>query len=250
MWRRVTRGLVLAVLATLLTSSAFAQAQTISALDFPDPSVTQSGVVLVKGWALDPRAISKAELYVDDTFQYPLITGLPRIDVEQIYPNWPGIHNVAPGFQTGFLASRFTNGPHTVAVKLTFSDGQVIELGRRAINIDNTLNQPPFGNVDLPDASGIYNASGSFPVVGWAADTDGIARVELLVDGAVMQGAVYGDARPDVGNSFPDFPAALFSGFIANMDATRLAEGVHLLEIRAVDNQGAQRLIGRRQIQG
>ena len=26
---------------------------------------------------------------------------------------------------------------------------------------------------------GIYNAAGSFPVVGWAADTDGIERVDV-----------------------------------------------------------------------
>jgi len=249
MWRRVTRGLVLAVLATLLTSAAMAQTDPIAALDFPDPSVTQSGVVLVKGWALDPQSLSKAELFVDDTDQGRLVQGLPRIDVEQAYPNWPGIHDVAPGFQTGFLASRFTNGAHTVAVKLYYSDGRIFELGRRAINIDNTINQPPFGSLDIPDASGTFNASGSFPVVGWAADTDGIARVDVYVDNAILQGAVYGDARPDVGNSFPDFPAALFSGFIANIDATRLDEGVHLLEVRATDNQGTQRLIGRRQIQ-
>ena len=55
MWRRVTRGLVLAVLATLLTSAGFAQNTPIAALDFPDPNVPQSGVVLVKGWALDPK---------------------------------------------------------------------------------------------------------------------------------------------------------------------------------------------------
>ena len=46
---------------------------------------------------------------------------------------------------------------------------------------------------------------------------------------------MYGDPRPDVGNTFPDFPAALFSGFIANIDTTRIQDGVHLLEVRATD---------------
>jgi hypothetical protein len=249
MWRWVTRCLVLTVLATLLTSSAFGQ-ELIAALDFPDPAVTQSGVVLVKGWVLDPGQVTKIELYVDDQFQQRAVSGLPRIDVIEAYPNYPGIQNIAPGFETGFLASRFTNGPHTVMVKVFFSDGRSPELGRRTVTIDNTLNQAPFGSVDIPDlGGGIYNAAGSFPVVGWAVDTDGIARVDVYMDNGILQSAMYGDTRPDVGNTFPDFPSALFSGYIANIDTTRIQNGVHLLEVRATDRLGVSRLIGRRQVQ-
>src|SRR5258706_10452418 len=118
MWRWVTRGLVLSVLA-LCTSTVFAQAtDIIGSVDAPDPGLPQTGMVLVKGWVLDPSAVSKVELYVDDQFRQNLNTGLPRIDVEQAYPNFPGIHNVAPGFQTGFTASRFSNGAHTVSLKV------------------------------------------------------------------------------------------------------------------------------------
>ncbi|HEV2720682.1 MAG TPA: hypothetical protein VG323_11735, partial [Thermoanaerobaculia bacterium] len=68
MWRWIPRCLVLTTLATLLTSSALAQ-DFIGALDFPDPATPQSGVVLVKGWALDPGPISRIDLFVDDQFQ-------------------------------------------------------------------------------------------------------------------------------------------------------------------------------------
>ena len=179
MWRWVTRGLVLTVLALCIPTALHAQ-DLIAALDFPDPSVPNSGMILVKGWVLDPVSVTKIELYVDDQFQYNLNKGLPRIDVLEAYPNYPGIQNIAPGFQSGFQANRFTNGAHTVMVKVYFQDGRVFELGRRTILIDNTINQAPFGSVDIPDASGIYNASGSFPVVGWALDTDGIGRVDIV----------------------------------------------------------------------
>jgi N-acetylmuramoyl-L-alanine amidase len=249
MWRWVTRGLVLS-LAALLSTAAFAQSTDfVGALELPDPGVPQSGVILVKGFALDLQQIYKIELYVDDVFQHNVNTGIPRIDVVEAYPNWPGIHNAAPGFQTGFLASRFSNGPHTVSVKVFTSDKRVVEVGRRSINIDNTINQSPFGSVDIPDLSGIYNASGSFPVSGWATDTDGILRVDVLIDDLNMQAAMYGDPRPDVGNTYPDFPAALFSAFIANVDTTRVPDGVHLLTVRATDRLGMARVIGRRQIQ-
>ena len=66
------------------------------------------------------------------------------------YPNWPGIQNIAPGFQIGVLASRFSNGNHTVEVRVITSDHTVTALGRRTITIDNTINQTPFGNLDIP----------------------------------------------------------------------------------------------------
>lgn len=250
MWRWVTRGLVLTFSVALSIPALFAQSTDfIGALDLPDPNVTQTGVILVKGFALDAQGISKIELYVDDQFQHRVNSGLPRIDVVEAYPNWPGIQNSAPGFLTGFLASRFSNGPHTVEVRAFTSAGQVVPFGRRTINIDNTLNQAPFGQIDQPDAAGIYNTSGSFPVVGWTTDTDGIARVDVQIDDGILQSALYGDPRPDVGNTYPDFPAALFSGFIANVDTTRTQDGVHTLTVRATDRLGVSRLIGRRTVQ-
>src|SRR5262249_43902829 len=134
-------------------------------------------------------------------------------------------------------------------VRIRQSDNSIVVLGRRTIDIDNTINQPPFGSVDTPDLANAYNASGSFPVQGWAADTDGIASVDIYMDGGILQAAVYGDARPDVANTFPDFPAALYSWFIANIDSTRLTDGIHYMEVKATDRQGLTRLIGARQLQ-
>ena len=248
MWRWVTRGLVLGFVTAILTPAVLAQG-FVASVDEPDPAVTQTGLVKVRGFVLDPATVSKIELYVDDQFQHKATLNLPRIDVLEAYPNYPGIFNLAPGFQVGFNAARFTNGPHTVSLKVFLSDNSVQEIGRRTIQIDNTLNQAPIGAVDIPDLGGTYNAVGSFPVVGWSADTDGVARVDVLMDGAVLQNAIYGDERPDVGNTFADFPAAEFSGFIANIDTTRMQNGVHLLEVKSVDRLGASRLIGRRTVQ-
>lgn len=253
MWRRVTRGLVLAFLSALLIPALIAQTPggVIGQLELPDPNVTQGGVVLVRGWVFDPAQISRIEFYVDDQFQYPAVMGLPRIDIVEAYPNYAGLHtSFSPGFQTGFLASRFTTGPHTVFMKVYFSDGRIDELGRRTINVDTTLKQSPFGSVDQPEGrSAAYNASGSFPLVGWAAAADGISHVDVYIDGGNMQSAMYGDMRPDVGSSFPDFAGALYSGFIANIDTTRVQDGVHLIEVKAVGKNGITRLLGSRNVQ-
>jgi hypothetical protein len=250
MWRRVTRGLVLAFLGSLLVPALLAQTtEAFGALEYPDPDVPQSGVILAKGWFLDPAAISRIALYVDDQFVANANSSLPRIDIVQAYPAWPGIQHIAPGFSIGVLASRFTNGPHPLVIKVFHSDGTVTELGRRTIQVNNSLNQSPFGSVDIPDLVGITNAAGTFPVSGWALDTDGVARVEVLIDNGVVQNAMYGDPRPDVSNAFADWPDALYSAFVANVDTTRIHDGVHTLDVRATDRLGVSRLIGRRTVQ-
>jgi hypothetical protein len=257
MWRWVTRGLVLTLILSLFVPALVAQTTTApppdfaGSLDSPDPNVTQTGMILVKGFALDPVGtnIARVDLYVDDQFQYKANTNIPRIDVEQAFPNYPGIHTAAPGFQTGFLASRFSNGTHVVHVRITLADGRAFELGRRTITIDNTANQAPFGALDIPGAAGTYNVSNSFPVLGWAADTDGIAHVDVQIDDLSMQEVMYGDARPDVSTAFPDFPSALYSGFVANIDSTRIQDGLHQLAVYATDRLGIRKQIGRRTIQ-
>jgi hypothetical protein len=250
MWRWATRGLVLTLMALLLTPALVAQTEFLGGLDRPDGSVTQSGIVLIQGWFLDPGAISKIQLYIDDQFVHDqVLFNQPRIDISEAYPNYPGIHTARPGFVTGFLSSNYTNGPHTIEIIVVMSDGRHIPMGRRTINIDNTVNQSPFGFVDIPDLRGTYNASGSFPVTGWAADGDGVNRVDVLIDGSVMQAAMYGDARPDVAAVYPDFPPAAFSGFVAHVDTTRIADGVHTLTVRVIDKFGLSREIGRRVVQ-
>lgn len=248
MWRWVTRCLILTV-GALLAPALYAQLTFTGDVDAPDPGRTHSGVVLVKGWALDPHAISKIELWIDDQFQHDALMFQPRIDIVEAYPDWPGIHSARPGFITGFLASRFPNGPHTLEIRILTSDGGIHFLGRRTININNSINQAPFGFVDIPDGNGIYNISGSFPVNGWAADTDGIQRIEVLIDDGVLQAAMHGDPRPDVGATFPDFSGAMFSGYVANIDSTRIQNGLHTLTVRAIDRLGMSNLIGRRQVQ-
>ena len=249
MWRWVTRGLVLSLVA-LFAPLLFAQtAPFLADIDSPAATSTQSGMIVVKGWVLDPNQLSELHLYVDDQFQHKAIIFLPYIDVIESHPDWPGIHNARPGFITGFSANRFTNGPHTIEMRALSSNGDVNVFGRRTITIDNTRNQAPFGFLDIPDASAVHNVSGSFPAVGWAADLDGIQRVEVLIDDAIIQSAMYGDPRPDVAGTFPDFPGAQFSGWVANINTTRFRNGVYTLTVRAIDTLGMSNLIGRRTVQ-
>lgn len=249
MWRRVTRGLVLVGLLSLLLPGLYAQ-NFVGGIDAPKDTEVVSGYVLVRGWALDQQVISRVDLYIDDQFQFSSwnIT-LPRIDVIAAYPDFPGIQNRKPGFLVGFSTATLSDGAHTIYALATTSDHRSYVFGTRTIVVNNSINKPPIGVVDIPDDSAFYDANGSFPVAGWAIDSDGIGRIDVMIDGTNMQSAIYGDARPDVGNTFPDQPSTLFSGFVAHVDTTRLLDGVHTLQVRATDRQGFGQVIAKRTVQ-
>jgi N-acetylmuramoyl-L-alanine amidase len=250
MWRWVTRTVVLGCVLALFAPALPAQTNGfVGIVELPTEGQEVTGMVIVRGFVLDAVDVVRIDLFVDDQFQHSANINIPRIDVIEIFPDSEGIQGRVPGFQTGFTAARFAIGPHTVHVEVVTSDGRTREVGRRTVVVNNQVNQSPFGSVDIPDSNGVHDASGSYPVLGWAADVDGIEQVDIVIDGLTYQQAVYGDGRPDVANSFPDLPAILHSGFIAHVDTTRIPEGVHQLHVRATDRRGMSRIIGRRTIQ-
>ncbi|MBW3672462.1 MAG: hypothetical protein KY432_12425, partial [Acidobacteria bacterium] len=132
MWSRVARGLVLVVIVSFLVPAASAQ-DFLGFIEKPVAGETVSGMVLVQGWSLTLSPISKVELYVDDQFQHEALIDLPRIDIVEAYPTWAGIQTRKPGFQTGFLASRLSNGPHTIHMVVVTENNESFEIGRRTI---------------------------------------------------------------------------------------------------------------------
>src|SRR5204863_8850911 len=109
MWRWVTRGFVLALLGALLAPALTAQVTFVGDVEKPDPAVTQSGMILVQGWALDLATINKIDLYFDDQYLHNLVLNLSSIDIVKAFPSLAVIHISRTGVSTGFSASRFTN---------------------------------------------------------------------------------------------------------------------------------------------
>jgi hypothetical protein len=247
--------------------------ETVFAIETPAPGATVSGIVEVHGYVLDQRGVSGVTLVVDGTELHDADINQPRADVRLKYPGFDGgPFELAPGFTTSFLASNFTDGTHTLAVKVTYSNGEEDVLGQREITVDSGLNQAPIGGVDSPrdpNVAGMQDiVSGAYPVVGWAIDDQGIrqqlspagcdlandadchilADIEVLVDGYVVGQAIYGLPRPDVANAHPDVDTAFDSGFQMNLDTTRFANGPHMIAVRAWDVLGASRVLANRPV--
>jgi hypothetical protein len=255
-------AVALVVLALLLPSSAVAE--TIFWLDTPADGATVFGLVEVRGFVVDDgqqcgpqwtwatcqwadALVSKIDLYIDDEFVATADLNQPRYDVLQAYPWYAGTPYARPGFATSFDAGDYSNGFHTLFLRVTFSDSSTADYGLRSVFVDDNVNQAPIGELELPGYNQPMN--GVFPVTGWALDDGEIDYVEVMVDGLAMGNAVTGVHRPDVGNRFPNDPDAEYAGFVRMLNTTVLNNGIHVVAVRVVDNEGASRVIGRRFVQ-
>ncbi|HNX49235.1 MAG TPA: hypothetical protein PLS53_05080 [Thermoanaerobaculaceae bacterium] len=213
----------------------------IGALDRPrptdagDPYASNdivSGPFAVTGWALDDVGIRKRlsptgctgapsvdcrwladiEVLIDGRSIGQSVFYLPRPDVLHAHPDVPEALN--SGFQMNLDTTRYSNGPHTIAVRAWDTDPDYIKsaiLGTRDVWIDNNYaTLKPFGRIDfpmsdanffscscseIPPVSGIeYNPGNHFDwVAGWVIDQndnplyEGIKWVELLFDGVPIK---------------------------------------------------------------
>jgi hypothetical protein len=249
----------------LVLAPLAAMGQPVGAIDEPTAGQRVSGVVRVSGFALDFNRVSKIEVFLDGnpTPTNSADLNLPRPDVLNAFPNYVNSATPRPGYVTSFYTRSLSNGPHSINVKVTESGGTQFSLGTVSILVDNTVNQAPFGYVDQPAPGVVEGANGSYPIVGWALDDQGIDHIDFLVDSQIVATAVgrlgdtrvyaqtaqYGSTRPDVAAAFPDVPFAVFSGFVANVDTTKLINGVHVFSVRATDSAGVASVLGSRTVQ-
>ena len=255
---RKSPGLLALLVAGVWLLAPCASAQPIGVIDQPTPGQRVSGVVKVSGWVLDFNQIDKIELLVDGVLANRADTNLPRADVLEVFPTYTNSATPRPGYVSSFLASRFADGPHAISILVTESSQATTIIGPITLIVDNSINQAPFGYIDIPGPAGVEGANGSFPASGWALDNEDVDHIDFLMDGQIVAGsvgrglpstAIYGTTRPDVQAAFPDVPNSLYTGFQANIDTTKLVNGVHQLSVRVTDNLGASRVIGIRTVQ-
>src|SRR5262249_9561304 len=121
--RKALRILALSAAAAVFIASR-AVAQPVGAIDSPTDGQTVSGVVRVSGFVLDEAAIDKIGVLADGVPVNPAEMTLPRVDVLLLFPTYANSPTAQPGFLTSFLASGYSDGQHTVAIRVTESDSQ------------------------------------------------------------------------------------------------------------------------------
>ena len=208
----------------------------IGGIDLPrDPATTGwqdmiSGVFPVTGWAIDDqgvrqrriptsncdlqrdpncRVLADIEVMVDDLVVGQVIYPLPRPDVANAFPDVPNAKH--SGFTINLNSLAFSNGRHTLAVRVWDVEGNSRIIGRREIFVENhqaTLG--PFGRIDWPMENGHFHTWTCFVpppisgveyqewegldwVSGWVVDQndpkrfEGVHSVTLLFNGVEIK---------------------------------------------------------------
>jgi hypothetical protein len=228
-------------------------------LELPGPNQPMNGVYPLTGWALDDDAIATIEVLVDGLTVGSAVSGVHRPDIAHRFPTHPGAEFA--GFVRMLNTTVFPNGVHSVAIRLTDTEGLSRIIGRRFVQTFNTTyNLPPFGGIDWPVPNHVMFAKGcadpggfSTPpfedpqvtelITGWALDvgsrTDlgGVGYLQLLIDGAIISDTLegsdywpwlqldvnyYGHPRMDILRLFPDVPNAKDSGYAFRVDVSDL----------------------------
>lgn len=99
----------------------------------------------------------------------------------------------------------------------------------------------PFGAFGGQIGGGNAGA-GVMKLFGWALDADGVAAVDVYVDGVIAGRAVYGRSRPGVTDLFPGFPDSDAPGWNFALNTTRYTNGLHTVtpEVISVDGSRTQ----------
>jgi hypothetical protein len=94
---------------------------------------------------------------------------------------------------------------------------------------------PPVGDLNATPASGA-TVSGTIPIEGWAFDSASSTQVALYVDSVLTASGAANINRPDIAMAYPGAP--INPAFHFDLDTTKLANGVHTIEVRATDTAG------------
>lgn len=106
------------------------------AIDNPaPPGLIYSGIMLLRGWAVDWEGVGTVSILVDGAFAGTATYGLARPDVT---PNFPGFPDTAaPGWTFSFDSTTLSDGVHSFQAMVTDDLGITTLLGERLFNIHN-----------------------------------------------------------------------------------------------------------------
>jgi Tol biopolymer transport system component len=240
-----------------------------------------SGAVALTGWALDDTGVTEliicrlrvaadaasvghhprcfrrnegepAEVYVGSA----LFVRGARPDIQTRHLNFPNNDRAGWGFMLLTNQLPESNGTFTFIFRARDGDdgagfpGNVSEIGRGTIIVNNTTAVKPFGTLDTPQA-GERIGGATYRTWGWALTPrpktiPANGSISVLIDGASVGPVSYGYARADVGALFPGLNNSDGPVGFKDIDTRILSNGVHTISWTVTDNNGVSEGIGSR----
>jgi N-acetylmuramoyl-L-alanine amidase len=224
-----------------------------------------SGYALDAGTNPDDYGIGYVELLIDravhantqvDCF-FAAITGgytdcygIRRVDIERIFPTLKDSPHSGFRFVLDIgelMASGYTPGSHILTVRAADHANQVRNISEIPVTFscdEDGANENSFGDIDQP-RNGLM-VHDTTQVNGWALDWEGIASVQILIDGHPAGFASFGLARPDISALFLGFPQSAVPGWSFSLDTTLYSNGEHFIDVIVRDLLGVETDIGKR----
>ena len=203
-------------------------------LNSPSNNQTVSGIFHVYGWFLDGNGVNKIEVLIDGQVKGAAIKGLSRPDVLAAYPSYA---DGSSGYEYQLDTKTLTNGNHQIIIRETSSKNVQTSLTARTVKVSNAAALPAMGDLNGPARN--QTLSGIAPVWGWFVDGNGVAKIEVLVDGSVVGTANKDLSRPDVLAAYPAY-ANGSSGYAYMLNTMQLSNGNHQIVIRETSAKNVQ----------
>ncbi len=106
-------------------------------LETPDYRATLNNTATGSGWALDNVGVTKIEVLIDNQKISEGIYGLSRPDIGSVWGSFPNAAQA--GFSFSLDTTRFSNGEHTLTVRLVDAAGNATFIGARPVVFQNQV---------------------------------------------------------------------------------------------------------------
>jgi putative Ig domain-containing protein/Big-like domain-containing protein len=106
-------------------------------LETPDFRATLNNTATGSGWALDNVGVTKVEVLIDNQKISEGIHGLSRPDIGSVWGSFPNAAQA--GFSFSLDTTRFSNGEHTLSIRVLDAAGNATLIGARPVVVQNQV---------------------------------------------------------------------------------------------------------------
>jgi ADP-heptose:LPS heptosyltransferase/GT2 family glycosyltransferase len=212
--------------------------------------VTTGGRFVITGWAVGLAPSERIAVLFDGNEIGDAEIGFERPDVANRFPTLA--HARRAGFSFRRVFSAINEGEHQVILRhRAGGDDTDILLPISAVPgsgpddlvdaVSSAGREELQLNIDLPRVVGGAVAApirGNLEIVGWVRARQGVASIDIAIDGRQVKSVYPGLRRIDVQRAFPSWDSALTAGFSALLPQHSLPKGQHTVSISLRDQTG------------
>jgi ADP-heptose:LPS heptosyltransferase/GT2 family glycosyltransferase len=210
-------------------------------------TLATTGRIALRGWAVCPAPTEEILVLLDGTEIGRAELGLERPDLGNLFPSLA--HARRPGFAFYAETGKAFAGEHLVTLQVRREDRQaheaqipVVAGGRSKSRAAGVAGDPDLRlHIDSPHLIGGAAEApvrGNLEIGGWALAREGVAAIDIAIDGAPVARADYGLRRLDIQAAFPGWADALASGFQALLPHRIMPRGAHAVTVTLRDKAG------------